>query len=379
MEIPFFRSEAMKLEQLKTPAFLIDLTRLENNIQKMEGIARSHGIHLRPHIKTHKTVEIARMQTEGRIPAIAVSTLAEARFFGKEGFLDITYAFPLTKNKIEEAAALTRILSGFHILVDHPDLVEALQAYGQAHSVRFSVYLKVNPGYHRAGVDPQKKESVELARRIHEGEGTQFEGVLTHGGHAYDARDPAGVKRVAREERSALINFAAAVEGIGAPCPVLSAGSTPTAVHGENWKGVTELRPGNYVFFDKFQADIGTCTLDECAATVLAEVAGHYPDRNQMLIDAGALALSKDRGADHVLDEVTYGAVQGRPELKITKLSQEHGIVESDAPICYHDFPLGSRLRIVPNHSCLAAALFPRYAVVIDDTVVDEWYPARGW
>ena len=218
-----------------------------------------------------------------------------------------------------------------------------------------------------------------LARRIHDARGMEFAGILTHGGHAYRSIDRESIAAVAGEERDALVRFGRALLDAGVPCPTISAGSTPTAVVGENWDGVNELRPGNYVFFDLFQVDIGTCTIEECAAAVLATVAGHYPDRNRMLIDAGALALSKDQGADHLRRAPSFGAVVGHPDLRVAGLSQEHGFIESTRPIDFSAFPVGCRVRIIPNHACLAAALFPRYHVIEEDEVVDEWTPVRGW
>ena len=150
-------------------------------------------------------------------------------------------------------------------------------------------------------------------------------------------------------------------------------------MHAPDWQGVTEIRPGNYAFFDKFQADIGSCHPGKVAATVLTTVAAHYPTRNQILIDAGALALSKDSGADHLADEVVFGAVLKHPRLRLFSVSQEHCLITCSDPIDFEKFPVGSLLQIIPNHSCLTAALFPKYHVVEDNQVVDEWTPMRGW
>lgn len=369
----------MKLTDLRTPAFLIDLPGLKRNTSRMLERAKEHGVRLRPHVKTHKTVEIARMQTGSENGGITVSTLAEARAFLRAGFRDITYAFPVTPNKIDETAELMRDADDFHLLVDHSNTLEALISFARAKGVRFSMFLKVDSGLHRAGVDPKSYSSVGMARRMHFEEGILFQGILTHGGHAYLCRDRGEIREAAEGERATMARFAGLLRDEGIPCPIVSAGSTPTAVCGTSWEGVDELRPGNYVFFDKSQADIGTCGPDECAASVLATVAGHYPVRNQLLIDAGALALSKDRGAVHVGEEITFGAVLGHPNFKIASLSQEHGIIECRERIDYETFPVGSLLRIIPNHSCLSATLFSKFHVVEGDEVVDEWIPVRGW
>ncbi|MHC4943034.1 MAG: alanine racemase [Planctomycetota bacterium] len=369
----------MKIMDLETPAFLIDLEKLKRNIRRMQERAKRAGLKLRPHMKTHKTVEIGCMQIEGNSAGITVSTLAEAEFFADAGFADITYAFPITPNKLARAAELTARLKGFHVLLDHRDTADSVIRSAEARNIQYSVFLKVDPGYHRAGVDPVGDESIHIADLLHTSQAVDFSGILTHGGHSYHCRNPGEVGIAAREERSALTGLAQRLAKEGIPCPVVSAGSTPTAVHGDNWEGVTELRPGNYVFFDKFQADIGTCTMDDCAASVLATVAGHYPQRNQLLIDAGSLALSKDPGAAHMHAETVFGAIPDHPDLEVQSLSQEHGLIGSGAQIPFEDFPLGCRVRIIPNHSCLTAALFPRYHVVRGEEVIDEWIPVRGW
>lgn len=369
----------MELSALRTPAFLVDLAGVKRNTAAMIERARARGVGLRPHVKTHKTVEIALMQSGGRPGPITVSTLAEARSFTGKGFRDITYAFPITPDKLAEAADLAAEIGNFQILTDHPAVVGAIEETARERRMRFRVLLKVDCGYGRAGVDPLDPDAVRLAGVLHASDAIDFRGILTHGGHSYGCTDREGIVSVAEEERAALVAFRHRLEEAGIPCPTVSAGSTPTAVLGEDWAGVTELRPGNYVFFDLFQADIGTCRLDECSGQVLATVAGHYPLRNRLLIDAGALALSKDRGAEHLRTPQGYGAIVGRPALRVVDLSQEHGFVTSDEPIDFGSFPIGSRLRIVPNHACLAAALFREYHVMEEGKIVDRWIPLQGW
>lgn len=369
----------MELTELRTPAFLVDLTKVRRNSTAMIDRARARGVRLRPHVKTHKTEEIALMQTGGRPGPITVSTMAEARFFAGKGFGDITYAFPITPDKLPEAASLSTTIDTFQILVDHPRTIDAVETEGRVKKVRFRTLLKVDSGLGRAGVDPLSPEALELARRMHASKEIEFAGILAHGGHSYESADRDGIVAVAEEERDALVRCAGVLTDAGLPCPTISAGSTPTAVLGESWEGVSELRPGNYVFFDLFQADIGTCRQGDCAALVLATIAGHYPRRNRMLIDAGALALSKDRGAVRLRRNPCFGVVARNPELRVVDLSQEHGFVESTEPIDFGAFPIGSRLAIIPNHACLAAALFSEYHVVDGGVVVDRWIPTRGW
>ena len=277
------------------------------------------------------------------------------------------------------AAELTARMKHFHLLLDQLETATAVEAYGRDNNVGFSVFLKVDCGYHRAGVDPSTPESVQLAEQMQASTHIRFKGILTHAGHSYHCRNREEIIGVAQQERDVMVEFAERLKHHGIVCETVSVGSTPTAVHSPGWQGISEIRPGNYAFFDKFQADVGSCRLEEAAATVLTTVVAHYPQRNQILIDAGALALSKDPGAVHLDQEVVYGAVPGNPHLKIFSISQEHGLVTSESPIAFENIPVGSLLQIIPNHSCLTAALFPKYYVVDGNRIVDEWLPMRGW
>ena len=329
----------MKLDEVRTPAFVVDASKVKANCEAMRRRAEGLGVALRPHVKTHKCLPIGKWQVGDGEAAITVSTLAEARHFREGGFRDMTYAFPITPDKLGEAAELTRSLDRFTLILDHPDTVDAVRDAGRREGLVFSVLLKVDPGYHRAGVDPRGGDAVRLAQTMHEAKEIEFLGLLTHGGHSYHARDPDAIRAVAREERDALVELAGLLEREGIPCPVKSAGSTPTACLGEDWTGVDEIRPGNYVFYDRFQAALGVCGIEDCAATVLCTVAGHYPSRNRILMDAGALALSKDLGAEHLGGPIDYGALAGHPEVRVVSLSQEHGILGGEAPPALRGVP----------------------------------------
>jgi len=369
----------MHISDLRTPAFLIDLNQLKTNAGMMINRARDLGVQLRPHVKTHKTVEAAKYQLGDSFDEITVSTLAEAFSFQKNGFQDITYAFPITADKLDDATQLTNTLRHFHLVLDQYDSFEQVENYGFEHDLTFSVYLVVDSGAHRDGINPDDPRSIQLARALQEANNIDFRGILTHAGQSYHCKSVGEIKKVAAEERDIMVHFAKKLRSADVECPEVSIGSTPTCVHADHLEGVTEMRPGNYIFFDKFQSDIGSCSLSDCSMRVLTRIIGHYPDRNRILIDAGALALSKDLGATHILDEVVYGQIKNHPELKITKLSQEHGFIDSDKPIQFTNYPIGSLLEIIPNHSCLTAALFPKYHVIENDEVVDEWKPVRGW
>ena len=359
---------------LTTPALLVDRAIVARNCASMREKAAASGVIFRPHAKTHKTIEIARMQHGGGIGPMTVSTFAEAEQLAGAGFRDITYAVPIAPEKLGRAAKLAAAIEHFNILIDSADALQAVESFARAHGVAFDVFLKVDCGYHRAGVDPDRPESEDLARQIELSHAVRFRGLLTHAGHSYHARTIEEIRAVGLDERSAVTRFR---NRLGFSL-VRSIGSTPTASVVEKFEECDEVRPGNYVFFDAFQATIGSCRLQDVAVSVLTTVVGSYPERNAMIVDAGALALSKDLGPDHLDPQFGYGIVCDlslKPlPMKIHALSQEHGKVSAQNPL-----PVGTRLRIIPNHSCLTAAMYDSYAVIERGSVVDEWSPVRGW
>ncbi|HUP62058.1 MAG TPA: alanine racemase [Thermoanaerobaculia bacterium] len=367
-------------DQLATPALLVDRAVVHRNCERMRQKALDSGVAFRPHVKTHKSVEIGRIQHGGRVGPITVSTLAEAEHFAADGYRDITYAVPLapTKEKLDRVAALASRVERIAILIDSEPALHALQQYSASHGTIFDVFLKVDCGYHRAGVDPGNPDSVRLALGIARSEAVRMQGLLTHAGHSYNARDVEEIRRVAAEESGCLSRFRALLASEGLSDTMRSIGSTPTLSVVERFDDCDEVRPGNYVFYDAFQAAIGSCALSDCAASVLTTVIGSYPERGAIVVDAGALALSKDRGPDHIDAEFGYGVVCDldlRPlPMKVIALSQEHGKIAVQAHV-----PVGTRLRIIPNHSCLTAAMFDRYHIVDRGKIVDQWKPVRGW
>jgi len=376
------------ISELPTPAVLIDRDVLDRNCRTMAERMAALGVRLRPHVKSHKCVEIARMQVQGHDAGITVSTLPEARAVAAGGLVDITWAVPIPHPRIPEAVALHRELSGrggrLQVLVDHQLSVDALQAEARRQDTTVPVLLKVDCGYGRAGVDPTGDEGPALARRIHRAPPLSFRGVLTHGGHSYDARNRAEIAAVAAQERDAVVGFAERLRGAGLPVEEVSLGSTPTMAVATDLAGVTEARPGNYALFDVFQARIGSCELADVALSVLVSVIGVYPSRGQLLVDGGALAFSKDGGAVHVDPSGGFGVVMelgGRVlPLRLVSLSQEHGKMQAVGdPGWLARVKPGDRLRVLPNHCCLVTALHPTLAVVQENEMVETWEPVRGW
>src|SRR5437763_11910862 len=290
------------LAELTTPAFVVAAARVRANCDRMREKARASGVAFRPHVKTHKTIEIGRMQHGGTPGPITGSTLAEAEFFADAGFSDITYAVPIPPEKVARAAGLAKRIERLNVLVDSERAFRALEASGHL----FDVFLKVDCGYHRAGVDPDDPGSARLALAMRDSSSVRFQGLLTHAGHSYHAKNVEEVWHYADAEAEALSRFRAL---LGADDLVRSIGSTPTASVVDRFAGCDEVRPGNYVFFDAFQATIGSCAMDDVAVSVLATVVGCYPERNNLIVDAGALAMSKDTGPDHVDPHFGYGVV----------------------------------------------------------------------
>ena len=365
-----------EISDLLSPVALVDIERLERNINNMATKAKESGVELRPHIKTHKCIEIGMKQLSAGASGITVSTLAEAHAFADAGFKDITYAVPLAPDKFGVISEISRKVS-LKVLVDNSDTVDMLDEFSGRIGTEFMVLLKVNCGNNRAGVDPTTQSAVRLAKRIEEAPNLEFKGILAHAGHSYSTSSISEIKKIAEQEQDIIINFAKTLKTEDADLTpdVVSIGSTPTIRIAESFReGITEIRPGNYVFFDYTQLNLGTCEVSDIAFTVQASVIGTYPGR--VVIDAGATALSKDRGPAHI-EDTGYGKVISNytegiieHDFTISSLSQEHGKVNIEGG---HQLSPGFKLRIIPNHSCLTANLYDYYNVVKGDEVVDRW------
>jgi D-serine deaminase-like pyridoxal phosphate-dependent protein len=374
------------IDDLPTPALILDRAVLRRNLRRMSDRLREAGIALRPHLKTAKSVAIGRMAVEGHDGRITVSTLAEARYFAQGGFKDILYGVGIVPSKL---AAVTELRSqgvDLRIVTDNLPVARAI-ADAAKDGDTFSVFIEIDSGGGRAGLPwPDLPGLLDIARVLHQAPSVELAGVMTHAGHSYHESTPDGIAAVAEQERQAVVGAAEKLRAAGIPCPIVSAGSTPTAIHSRDFSGLTEMRPGVYVFNDLDQEFIGSCAPVDLALSVLASVIGHYPHRNQLLIDAGALALSKDVSAQEFQPKVGYGTVADAPvkEMAVVACSQEHGFVGADEPIPYGNLPIGSRLRVWPNHACITAAAYDRYYVVDSDldggkSVVDTYDRINGW
>lgn len=376
------------LDTITTPALVLERAIVESNTAAMADRAERLGVTLRPHLKTAKSARVAELAARGPKREITVSTLAEARYFADRGFRDITYAVSLVPSKVEVIASLAARGAIVRGITDSTDAALALAHAAERADVRLPLLVEVDCGLHRGGIEPDADALVRTARVIHEAQSLELEGVLTHAGHAYGARDHDELRRIAREERDACVRAAEALTAARLPCPIRSVGSTPTACTIDHLEGVTEMRPGVYVFFDTFQQHLGICDPDDIAVTVVASVIGHMRDRGRLLVDAGGLALSKDVSPAAFDPAIGYGVVADihgepfEPRLVVREVHQEHGIVECDREggIPFERLPVGSRVRVVPNHVCMTAAPYDRYHVVEQGTEITEtWDRCGGW
>ncbi|XP_019385331.1 PREDICTED: uncharacterized protein LOC109306434 [Crocodylus porosus] len=369
-----------RVAELPTPAFVVDEAVARRNAERMLQRCGALGLRLRPHMKTHKTLEGGELMTGGTRRGIVVSTLAEARFFAAGGFDNILYAYPLPFDKLEECAALAQRLEAFQVLVDSRDALAQLRRRRLAHGARWLVWMKLDCGNGRAGLRHTDPSALELARAIAQEapEEVALAGIYAHCGNTYGCSGVPEIQAVAQATTTAMLEFMGTLRAAGVACPASSVGSTPSCSHPVADMGrLTEVHPGNYIFCDLQQVTVGSCQLGDVAVRVLTRVVGHYPQRNQLLVDCGWAGLSL-----HGLGQLPtgYALVEGHPDLKLVALTQEHGHVEPAAGVLdFGKFPLGSLLALIPYHACATAAMHPVYYVHAEGTVVATWQPVRGW
>ncbi len=370
----------MTLDDLPTPCLVLDLGILRRNLAAMAAaVARHPGLVLRPHLKTAKSREVARLAAPGFGP-ITVSTLAEARHFAEAGWRDQIYAVGITPRKLDAVAALNADHAAEVKLITED--LETARAIA-AHPAPLRALVEVDIGEGRGGVPPGDAALPAIAAAL----GPRLAGVLSHSGHSYQGRSAADMARVAEQERQGIVAAAERLRAAGHAVPIVSLGSSPTALHARDMRGVTEVRAGVYMFGDLFQAQLGTHGMADIAVTVLASVIGRKPERNAVLLDAGALALSKDRSTEAAPRDYGFGLMldaDGRPgfgEAIVVRTHQEHGEVRrQDGALPLDRLPVGALVRVAPNHSCLTAAAHDRYHVVDGGReVIAVWDRVNHW
>jgi D-serine deaminase-like pyridoxal phosphate-dependent protein len=373
---------AMTLETLETPALLLDADKLDANCRRMRERLQSHGVVLRPHVKTAKSVEVTQKALDAPSGAITVSTLREAEYYFDHGFRDILYAVGLVGAKVPRLAELVKRGAQVRAIVDSVEAARELNLASAKAGVRIAALIEIDSDGHRAGVRPDSQDLLEVAEAL----GDTLHGVMTHAGDSYNCTTVDGIRDVAARERDAVVHSAGKLRRAGHACPVVSVGSTPTATFASNFAGVTEVRPGVYVFHDLVMAGLGVCRIEDIAISVLASVIGHQREKNWILVDAGWMALSRDRGTAKQRIDQGYGVVcdaGGHPieDLIVVDANQEHGIVarRGGGAIDLKRYPVGSLLRILPNHACATAAQHSEYQVLRDGQPVEVWERFGGW
>lgn len=374
------------LAHLPTPCLLLEQQRMDRNISRLTAQLDRLGVGLRPHLKTSKSIDIARRLMASPAGPATVSTLKEAEEFAAAGVRDILYAVGIAPAKLERAIALRKRGIDLSIVVDNIEQARAVAARCRGSNLMIPTLIEIDCDGHRAGIQPGDPLLVEIARVLQEG-GADPRGIMTHAGGSYDARSERELIAAAEQERAAAVRCADQLRAAGYESPIVSVGSTPTAHFARDLTGVTEVRAGVFVFFDLVMAGLGVCAIDDIAISVLASVIGHQPAKQQILVDAGWMALSRDRGTANQPVDQYYGVVcdpSGRPypDLIMRHANQEHGVLElrpgSSARL--PDLPVGSLVRILPNHACATAAQHSHYNVMLDGQLVAQWprIPA-GW
>jgi D-serine deaminase-like pyridoxal phosphate-dependent protein len=379
----------MQLTELETPALVLDRSKLERNLERMSAHIRGLGGVLRPHVKTAKSIDVVRRALRDTPGGITVSTLKEAEYFLAHGIRDVIYAVGIAPAKFAHVFALLRSGAELKVIADNVGAVRQLAEAARAANVRVPVLIELDVDGHRSGVSPESQLLLDLGKTLTSTAGVTLAGVLTHAGDSYNCVGADALAQFAERERAGAVGAAQRLRAAGYEVPIVSVGSTPTGTFTRNLNGVTEVRVGVYMFQDLVMAGIGVCSVEDIALSVLVSVIGHQSERGWIITDGGWTALSRDRGTStHSVDQ-GYGLVRdvgGRAlaeDLIVVSTNQEHGIVaRRDArPIDPQRFPVGTLLRVLPNHACATASEHACYHVVDGSApeVLDRWERFSGW
>jgi D-serine deaminase-like pyridoxal phosphate-dependent protein len=379
----------MQLNELETPALVLDRARLDRNLERMHTHIRGLGGVLRPHVKTAKSIDVMRRALRDTSGGITVSTLKEAEYFFAHGIRDIIYAVGIAPGKFAHVFSLMRNGAQLKVITDNLDAVRQLAEAASNANVHVPVLIELDVDGHRSGVHPDSQLLLDLGKALTTTSGVTLAGVLTHAGDSYSCRGAEALIRFAERERAGAVGAAQRLRLAGHEVPIVSVGSTPTGTFTRDLSGVTEVRVGVYMFQDLVMAGIGVCGIEDVALSVLVSVIGHQSERGWIITDGGWTSLSRDRGtATHSVDQ-GYGLVcdaAGRvlaEDIIVQSTNQEHGILarRDGGPIDPQRFPVGTLLRVLPNHACATASQHACYHVV-DGTapdVLDRWERFAGW
>ena len=380
-------ADAKDLRTLETPALLLDQLKMNHNIARMRSHLAQLGVAFRPHVKTSKSIDVVRRTIGADTGPVTVSTLKEAEYFFGHGFTDILYAVGIIPNKFAHVFDLCARGVALTVILDSVDMAEALAAYAVGRAATPQVMIEIDCDGHRSGVQPGSGDLLAIAQRLAAG-GLALKGVMTHAGNSYSCKSTEDIAAMARQERDAAAGCARALRAQGHACPEVSVGSTPTAYFATDLAGVTEVRAGVFVFGDLVMNGLGVVAPQDIAVSVLASVIGHQKEKGWTIVDAGWMAMSRDRGTGRQRVDQGYGAVcdvNGAllDDIIMVDANQEHGVIahRSRDPAKTPYFPVGTLLRILPNHACATCAQHDRYHVVAGAaSAIDAVWPRfQGW
>ncbi|WP_416148876.1 alanine racemase [Salipaludibacillus sp. HK11] len=346
-------------EKIQTPAIIIDESKMRNNIKRMLAVKEKYGVNLRPHFKTHKSSLIAQEQLVAGADGITVASVSEAELLLQKGVTDILVAYPLVD--IEKVKRLKPYLHNARVIFAIDSQAQAIRMNEAASEldVGFEVWIKINSGLNRCGVEPGK-DALALAEYITSLSGLQLTGLYTHAGHSYAATSKKQKEAVTEQEVASILQSAELCEQQGIKITNRSVGSTPTFERAASYHGITEVRPGNAVFFDRMQIGLDVAEQQEVAITILTQLISIK--KNRLIFDGGSKAFTTEKGAHGNEGVDGFGESIDHPELILTRLSEEHGIVDlTEQNKIIH---LGDKLRFIPNHACTAVNLFDHYIVL---------------
>jgi D-serine deaminase-like pyridoxal phosphate-dependent protein len=370
---------------IATPALHLDRERLNKNARRLLNRAQQLGVGLRPHLKTLKSIDVARIAIDPRHGGIAAATLNEAHYFATHGLSDIQLAVCLPPTKFARAADIHKLAPRFSFFIDSVEVAHAAAGFSRSAGIALSAWIEIETGGQRTGVLPDSAELVAIAGALKDG--AQLAGVATHAGQSYGDNQVEQIVAIAEQERSSVVAAAERLRAAGFEVPGVSAGSTPTTTHARSAAGLTEWRAGVYLAGDLYQAAIGSMQLEDVALDVVASVISHRRERRLIVIDAGGLALSKDRSTAQLAGrDGGYGLVtdlSGRPvfgALHVRGVHQEHGEIHGVTDAQFDALPIGARVRVVPNHACMTAAMYGEYLVTDGGLdIAARWPRTNGW
>ncbi|MFE4254940.1 DSD1 family PLP-dependent enzyme [Streptomyces sp. NPDC056910] len=380
---------AKTLADPDTPFAVVDVHKSLHNIERLARRADRLGVTLRPHVKTAKSLDIAALMHGGALCPVTTSTLAEAEAFADGGYTDITYAVGIDPHKLPRVIALLRRGVTLRILLDSREQAALVAEAAREAGLAIPTQIEIDCDGHRGGLKADAPGLTDIGRILHEA--GCLDGVLTHAGESYFAYTPEDQRLAAKNERDTAVTAAEQLRAAGLPVHTVSVGSTPTAHAADDLTGVTELRAGNYVFFDLVMAGLGVCQLEDLALSVVVTVIGHRPEYGWIVTDGGWMAMSRDRGTAGQAHDQGYGLVLDLagnliPNLVMSAASQEHGTLTARDGADLPDLPVGTRLRILPNHACATAAQHRGYHVIDSTQPTDSapaiqanWQRITGW